>query len=89
MSLGIKGLRPRSVIVPSMTNLRYRCENCGNVTRFDVTRTQTTKSFYHYSLGGELSIEGQVILADDVSEVSCRWCSTPKSVVEVYEETDE
>ena len=75
--------------MPSMTNLRYRCENCGNVTRFDVTRTQTTKSFYHYSLGGELSIEGQVILADDVSEVSCRWCSTPKSVVEVYEETEE
>ncbi|NNN15388.1 MAG: hypothetical protein HKL82_05945 [Acidimicrobiaceae bacterium] len=68
-----------------MSTLRYRCENCGNVTRFDVTETRTTKSYYHYTIGGDLSIEGGDTLASEVIEVSCRWCSSPKSVVAIAE----
>lgn len=59
---------------------RYRCTSCGNVTRFDVTSTRRTRSFHHYTVGGELSVEDEVVLDDRVDEVSCRWCSTGGTV---------
>ena len=30
---------------------RYRCDGCGNLTRFDVTVSQKTKAFHHYTRG--------------------------------------
>ena len=36
---------------------RYRCDGCGNLTRFDVTISQKTKAFHHYTVGGDLEIE--------------------------------
>lgn len=62
---------------------RYKCSNCGNVTRFDVLRTVKTRSFYHYSIGGELNIDSEEVLEDVVHEVTCRWCNSAKTVVEV------
>jgi len=62
---------------------RYRCAACGNVTRFDVTRAQRTRSFHHYTLGGDLTVEETEVLADQVEAVSCRWCSSPGAVEEV------
>lgn len=62
---------------------RYRCESCGNVTRFDVVETVVSKSFYHYSLSGDLNIEERTILSREVSEVICRWCGHGKSVKEI------
>lgn len=66
---------------------RYRCNACGNLTRFDVVATRRTRAFHHYSLGGELEVEDEVVLSDQVEEVSCRWCGTGGSVV-VLEGTD-
>ena len=34
-----------------MSAPRYRCDGCGNLTRFDVTISQTTKAFHHYTRG--------------------------------------
>jgi len=62
---------------------RYRCTLCGNLTRFDVVESKRTRSFYHYTLGGLLSVEDEEILASDVEEVSCRWCNSSANVEEV------
>jgi DNA-directed RNA polymerase subunit RPC12/RpoP len=61
-------------------NERYRCTACGNLTRFDVTATRRTRAFHHYSLGGELSVEDEVVLAETVEEVACRWCGSARAV---------
>ena len=55
--------------------VRYRCTACGNLTRFDVTTTSTTRSFHHYTVGGELNIESVEVLASDTTDVHCHWCN--------------
>ena len=65
---------------------RYRCDGCGNLTRFDVTISQTTKSFHHYSVGGDLAVEDEQVLSRNVDEVVCRWCGHGRSVVELTAE---
>ena len=72
---------------------RYRCAACGNLTRFDVTLTRRTRAFHHYSIGGELSVEDEEVLAETVEDVACRWCGSGSAVqeysaVEVVEEAD-
>ena len=62
---------------------RYRCTACGNLTRFEVVSSRRTRAFHHYDLGGEVSVETLEVLSEDVEEVSCRWCGTSKSVVEM------
>lgn len=62
---------------------RYRCDGCGNITRFDVTTSQTTKAFHHYTVGGELQLEEETVLSHHVDEVVCRWCGHGRSVVEI------
>ena len=64
-----------------VTTTRYRCQACGNLTRFDVTTTRQTKGFHHYSVGGELEIEDLEVLFEAVDEVSCRWCGHGREVV--------
>jgi hypothetical protein len=59
---------------------RYRCRQCGNLTRFDVTTTRRTRAFHHYTVGGELDIEDEEVLAETVEEVSCRWCGSGAAV---------
>lgn len=65
---------------------RYRCYACGNLTRFDVQITRTTKAFHHYTIGGELKIEDSTVLAETVESVSCRWCGSTASVVEIEQD---
>jgi hypothetical protein len=60
--------------------VRYRCNACGNLTRFDVTMTRRTTAFWHYTVGGELNIEDEQVLAEDVDAVSCRWCGNGAKV---------
>ena len=63
-----------------MPPARYRCAACGNLTRFDVVVTRKTRAFHHFSLGGELSVEDEEVLAQTVEDVSCRWCGSGKAV---------
>ena len=44
-------------VVTEPTATRYRCTACGNLTRFDVTEVRRTRSFHHYTVGGELVVE--------------------------------
>jgi hypothetical protein len=63
-----------------VSDARYRCSACGNLTRFEVTTTRTTRSFYHYSLAGELEVEDQEVLAESIDEVQCRWCGHGRAI---------
>jgi hypothetical protein len=65
---------------------RYRCTACGNLTRFDVTSTRRTRAFHHYSVGGELQVEDEEVLAEEVEEVACRWCGKGGDVVALAED---
>lgn len=56
--------------------MRLRCTACGNLTRFDVTARRRTKAFYHFSLGGDLSIEEELVLDEEVERRECRWCGS-------------
>jgi hypothetical protein len=53
---------------------RYRCDACGNKTRFDVVEVKRVRSFHHFTLGGDLSVEDEEILDRTVERVLCRWC---------------
>ncbi|MGE0878630.1 MAG: hypothetical protein AB7L13_07060 [Acidimicrobiia bacterium] len=68
---------------------RFRCTTCGNLTRFDVTRTVRTRSFHHYTVGGELSVEDAEVLDDVIEAVVCRWCGPTGHIerVELQPET--
>ena len=68
------------------TATRYRCSNCGNLTRFDVVTTRTVKAFHHYSVGGELSVEDPEVLSEQVESVSCRWCNSSSGVEQLPSE---
>ena len=68
---------------PSDGTARYRCTACGNLTRFDVVTTRRTSAYHHYSLGGELSVEDERVLAETVEEVTCRWCGRGAAVEQV------
>ena len=74
-------MRPR--YRTGVSDARYRCSACGNLTRFEVTATRTTRSFHHYSLAGELEVEDQEVLAESIDEVQCRWCGHGRSIEEV------
>ena len=59
---------------------RYRCDACGNVTRFDVVATQRTRVYHHFDLGGERRVEEEEILHREVESVTCRWCGAADGV---------
>ena len=59
---------------------RYRCNACGNLTRFDVVETTTRRAFHHYTVGGELSLEEREVLSHVVDSVTCRWCGHGRNV---------
>jgi rubredoxin len=61
---------------------RYRCSGCGNLTRFDVVATRRTKAFHHFSVGGDLSVEDEEILEEQVEDVTCRWCGAGRDRIE-------
>ena len=45
------------------------------------TVTRRTRAFHHYTVGGELAVEDEEVLSEDVDAVECRWCG-PSGVVE-------
>jgi hypothetical protein len=56
------------------SDTRWRCAQCGNLTRFDVTRTVRTREYVHVELSGEPAVEESTVLAESIEQVSCRWC---------------
>ena len=71
---------PKEAMSSGSSPARYRCAACGNLTRFDVVVNRRTRSFHHYSLAGELSVENVDVLEESVEEVSCRWCGHGKDI---------
>ena len=55
-------------------NQRWRCGGCGNLTRFDVTRSRRTTEFWHFDLAGEPVVEETTVDSEVVEQVTCRWC---------------
>ena len=70
----------RSVQSTPVEARRYRCAACGNVTRFDVTTRRRARAFHHYTVGGELTVEDEQVLEEQVEDVSCRWCGHGRAV---------
>jgi hypothetical protein len=58
----------------------YRCSACGNKTRFDLTEAKRVRSFLHFTLGGELTVEEEEVLERTVEKVVCRWCGSETAV---------
>ena len=61
-------------------NTRWRCGGCGNLTRFDVTRTRRTCEFWHFDLAGEHTVETTKVVQEVVEKVTCRWCGRSDAV---------
>lgn len=59
---------------------RLRCGRCGNLTRFDVVRSATTKEFWHCDLAGNVSVESTEAVSQSVSSIVCRWCGASDEV---------
>ena len=59
---------------------RWRCAGCGNLTRFDVTRTRRTTEFWHFDLAGDHVVEEETVRGEDVGSVSCRWCGRDDAI---------
>lgn len=55
---------------------RFRCAQCGNLTRFDVVETRRTRAYWHFSVGGDLTLEDEEVLAAERESVTCRWCGS-------------
>ncbi|HEX2031533.1 MAG TPA: hypothetical protein VHL78_09050 [Actinomycetota bacterium] len=62
---------------------RLRCRQCGNLTRFDVVEWRRTRAYYHYSLGGDLTVEEERILDGARERITCRWCGSSGDVEEI------
>jgi hypothetical protein len=70
---------PTSLPEPSDA-MRWRCTRCGNLTRFDVTRSTRTREFLHLDLAGAPTVEEREVLHDVLEQVRCRWCDAADSV---------
>lgn len=61
--------------VPRPTDqTRWRCRQCGNLTRFDVVRRARLTEFVHVDLSGEPTVEESSVLDEVLESVQCRWC---------------
>ena len=59
---------------------RWRCAGCGNLTRFDVSRSRRTTEYWHFDLAGDHRVEEETLRAEDVESVSCRWCGRSDAI---------
>ena len=62
---------------------RWRCTVCGNLTRFDVTRSTRAREYVHVDLSGAPVVEEREVLHDVVEQVACRWCGAVDKVAVV------
>lgn len=64
-----------SPVIPD-DRARWRCAHCGNLTRFDVTRTSRVREFWHLDMSGAASVDEADVLSETVESVVCRWCGS-------------
>lgn len=60
---------------------RFRCNGCGNVTRFDVVATTRTRRFHHFDLGGDQAVDEEEVLDQRIESVTCRWCGRQDAII--------
>ncbi len=68
-----------SIVIPD-AGQRWRCGGCGNLTRFDVTRTRRTTEFWHFDLAGDHRVEETAVEDESVEAVTCRWCGRADAI---------
>ena len=54
--------------------VRHQCSACGNRTRFDVVVTRRAAAYFHYTIGGERTVEDETVLEESIESVRCGWC---------------
>jgi hypothetical protein len=59
---------------------RWRCTQCGNLTRFDVTRSVRAEEYLHVDLAGDAVVEERRVLSETAESVRCRWCNGVNTV---------
>jgi RNase P subunit RPR2 len=59
---------------------RYRCDACGNLTRFDVETVERVRRFWHAELSGLARVEESSPLEVEVVAVTCRWCGSADAI---------
>jgi transposase len=69
--------------------MTFRCEACGNKTRFDVYENKRVRAFHHFTLGGDVTIEEEDVLESTIESVVCRWCGSSTAIVETGEPIEE
>lgn len=65
--------------IPDAAN-RWRCGGCGNLTRFDVTRTRKTTEYWHFDLSGDFAVEETEVKGETIESVTCRWCGRADAI---------
>jgi hypothetical protein len=73
-------------VIAEQLRTRFRCSHCGNLTRFDVVESRRTRAYWHYSLGGQLTVEEEEILSSRRERVTCRWCGSSDGIEELRQE---
>lgn len=68
-----------AITAPDETT-RWRCARCGNLTRFDVVRRTRARQYWHFDLGGAVTVEEDQPLRDEIESVTCRWCGATDTV---------
>ena len=59
---------------------RWRCDACGNLTRFDVETTERVRRFWHLDLSGAGVPEEEEFVQVEVHSLTCRWCGSRDAV---------
>ncbi len=59
---------------------RWRCAGCGNLTRFDVSRSRRTTEFWHFDLAGDHVVEEEQVKDEVLETVTCRWCGRSDAI---------
>ena len=78
----------RGKVIAEQVRTRFRCSRCGNLTRFDVVESRRTRAYWHYSLGGDLTVEEEEILSSRRERVTCRWCGSSDGIEELRQEEE-
>jgi hypothetical protein len=48
-----------------------------------VVESRRTRAFYHFTVGGDLTVEEEEVLASEREQVTCRWCGASDGIEEL------